>query len=402
MKKGFKFVFMTILVIALMLGSFFLGNKIAITSGDKIILNKNDFNIYSKTDQMKAVIDKYFLFDIDEKKLEDEVYKGLFKGLNDPYSEYLTKEEFSSFKESTSGEYKGVGIFITVTEDNLIKVVSPIKDSPAFKAGIKPDDIIYSINGEAYPGDKLNEATAIMKGKDGDDIKLVIKRKNASGAYDSIDVDIKIEKIKLLTVESKVIDDLGYLHISQFGEHTFEEFTENYEKLKDQNVKGIILDLRNNPGGLKDSCVKIADYLLPEGPIVKTVDKNKKEEVDMSDAKEENIPMVVLTNGGSASASEILTGAIKDYEKATIVGENTYGKGIVQTIAPAKSFGINDEGAIKLTVQEYFTPKDKKIHKIGVKPDVEVKLPDDVINFGPDFIDTDTQLKKAIEILQKD
>ena len=206
MKKGFKFVFMTILVIALMLGSFFLGNKIAITSGDKIILNKNDFNIYSKTDQMKAVIDKYFLFDIDEKKLEDEVYKGLFKGLNDPYSEYLTKEEFSSFKESTSGEYKGVGIFITVTEDNLIKVVSPIKDSPAFKAGIKPDDIIYSINGEAYPGDKLNEATAIMKGKDGDDIKLVIKRKNASGAYDSIDVDIKIEKISENEREIEILE----------------------------------------------------------------------------------------------------------------------------------------------------------------------------------------------------
>ena len=400
MKKGFKYVFMTLLVVALMLGSFLLGNKMAITTGDKVILNKSDFNIYSKTNQMKAVIDKYFLFDVDERKLEDGVYKGLFKGLNDPYSEYLTKEEFDSFKQSTSGEYKGIGIFITVTEDNLIQVVSPIKDSPAFKAGIKPDDIIYSVNGKVYPGDKLNEATAIMKGKDGDEVKLVIKRKNSTGAYDSIDMDLKVEKIKLLTVESKVIDDLGYLHISQFGEHTYKEFTENYEELKSQNVKGIIIDLRNNPGGLKDSCVKIADYLLPEGPIVKTVDKNKKEEVDMSDAKEENIPMVVLINGGSASASEILSGAIKDYKKATIVGVNSYGKGIVQTIAPAKSFGIDDNGAIKLTVQEYFTPKDNKIHGIGVKPDIEVKLPDDVINFGPDFIDTDTQLQKAIEILK--
>lgn len=400
MKKGFKYVFMTLLVVALMLGSFLVGNKMAITTGDKVILNKSDFKIYSKTNQMKAVIDKYFLFDIDEKKLEDGVYKGLFKGLNDPYSEYLTKEEFDSFKQTTSGEYKGIGIFITVTEDNLIQVVSPIKDSPAFKAGIKPDDIIYSVNGKVYPGDKLNEATAVMKGKDGDEVKLVIKRKNSTGAYDNIEMDLKVEKIKLLTVESKVVDGLGYLHISQFGEHTFKEFTENFEKLKSQNVKGIILDLRNNPGGLKDSCVKIADYLLPEGPIVKTVDKNKKEDVDMSDAKEEKIPMVVLINGGSASASEILTGAIKDYKKATIVGENSYGKGIVQTIAPAKSFGINDDGAIKLTVQEYFTPKDNKIHEIGVKPDVEVKLPDDVINFGPDFIDTDTQLQKAIEILK--
>lgn len=400
MKKGFKYVFMTLLVVALMLGSFLLGNKMAITTGDKVILNKGDFKIYSKTNQMKAVIDKYFLFDIDERKLEDGVYKGLFKGLNDPYSEYLTKEEFDSFKQSTSGEYKGIGIFITVTEDNLIQVVSPIKDSPAFKAGIKPDDIIYSVNGKVYPGDKLNEATAVMKGKDGDEVKLVIKRKNSTGAYENIDMDLKVEKIKLLTVESKVVDGLGYLHISQFGEHTFKEFTENYEKLKSQNVKGIILDLRNNPGGLKDSCVKIADYLLPEGPIVKTVDKNKKEEVDMSDAKEENIPMVVLINGGSASASEILSGAIKDYKKATIVGVNSYGKGIVQTIAPAKSFGIDDNGAIKLTVQEYFTPKDNKIHGIGVKPDIEVKLPDDVINFGPDFIDTDTQLQKAIEILK--
>ncbi|MDO5018504.1 MAG: S41 family peptidase [Lagierella massiliensis] len=400
MKKGIKFVVSFILILALMTGSFFLGNYVAISTGNKVVLTKDDYSIYSKTDQMKQVIDKYFLFDVKQRKLEDELYKGLFRGLEDPYSEYLTEEEFNAFKESTSGEYKGIGIYITVTEDNLIRVVSPIKESPAFKKGIKPDDIIYSVNGKVYPGDKLNEATAIMKGRDGDEVKLVIKRKNLSGTYDDIVMDIKLEKINLMTVTSEEIEGLGYIHISQFGEKTFEEFKKNFEELKSKNVTGIILDLRNNPGGLKDSCVNIADYLLPEGPIVKTVDKNKKEEVDMSDDKEETLPMVVLINGGSASASEILVGAIKDYGKAKVVGTKSFGKGIVQTIAPAKSFGIKDNGAIKLTVQEYFTPNDKKIHEIGVKPDIEVKLSEDAINFGPDFMEKDNQLKKAIELLK--
>lgn len=254
---------------------------------------------------------------------------------------------------------------------------------------------ILKINGKDYNASQMNDAVKVMKGKPNTDVKLTIARmENKTSKI--FDVNITRRMISLTTVNSQKIGDIGYINITQFDRKTDKEFIEQYENLKKQNVKSIVLDLRNNPGGLLDSTVKIADYLLPQGVIVKTVDKNKKEDVQKSDASEQNLPMVVLVNGSSASASEILTGALKDYKKATIVGEKTFGKGIVQTIIPM------DKGeGLKLTISEYFSPNGNKIHKQGVKPDVEIKLDEKAKGIGVEFMNEDNQLQKALEILNK-
>lgn len=400
MRKGKKIFISAVILILVSSGSFFIGNKMAIESGDKYIVSKEDYELFSNLSDFKKITEEYFLFDIDYKEIKNTTYKGFFKGLNDPYTEYLTKEEYEKMTETTSGEYSGIGIYITVTEDNLIKVVSPIKGSPAFKAGLKPDDIITKINGEVFLGEQLNDAMAIMKGKPGEDVLLEIRRTDANGKTEDLEIKVKIDIVELLTVDYSVVDNLGYISISQFGEKTFIEFEKAYNDLKSKNVEGIILDLRNNPGGLKDSCVEIADFLLPEGPIVKTVDKYGKEKVDKSDAKEEDLPMVVIVNNGTASASEILSGAIKDYEKGTIIGTTTFGKGLVQSLVSLKNLNIDDDGALKITVEEYFTPKDIKINKVGVEPDKVVEISEDIKEYGPNNLEQDTQLKEAINILK--
>ncbi|HHX68500.1 MAG: S41 family peptidase [Miniphocaeibacter sp.] len=399
MKKWLKISLSTVVLIALLSGSFYLGNKIAIDNGEKVVIDKEEYDIFSNLDSFKDIIDEYYLFDIKDEDLKTSTYKGFFNGLGDPYTEYMTEEEYEKLVESSSGEYSGIGVYITVTDDNLIKVISPIKGSPAFNSGIQPGDIIAQVNGETFTGDQLNDAMAIMKGKPGDKVTIGIKRLTEDGNYEDLEIKITIDIVELKTVEYSKIDNLGYILISQFGEKTYDEFEEAFNSLKDDKVKGIILDLRNNPGGLKEACVEIADFLLPEGPIVKTIDKNGNEDISESDSKEENLPMVVLVNNNSASASEILAGAIQDYGKATIVGTTTYGKGLVQTLAPLKTFGVNDEGALKITIQEYFTPKDRKINEIGVKPDREVEMPDNTTEYGIEHLDTDVQLKTAIDIL---
>lgn len=400
MKKINKVILSSVVLVILLSGAFILGSKITIKNGDKVEITKERYELFSKLDRFQDIVDEYYLFDEDEKEMKNSLYKGFFKGLGDPYTEYFTKEEYSKFMESSSGEYSGIGIYISVTDDNQLKVVSPIKGSPAYKAGLKPNDIITKINGDTYLGNQLEEATTVMKGKPGTEVNLGIKRLNKDNELEDLEIKVTIDIVELKTVESSKIDNLGYIYMNQFGEKTFNEFEQAYNSLKADNVKGIILDLRNNPGGNKDICEKIADFLLPEGIIVKTVDKNGKELVTKSDKKEENIPLVVLVNNSSASASEILSGAIKDYKKGTIVGETTYGKGLVQSLMPMKKLGIDDDGALKITIQEYFTPKGNKINELGVTPDEVVKLPEGITEFGPEHMETDTQLKKAIEILK--
>ena len=358
------------------------------------IANENGIPL-AKINKIENLIDQYYLFDIDKNKQQEGAVEGYVKALGDPYSEFLTKEEMDSLNQQTEGEYAGVGIVVTPSETGAITVVSAIKGSPAFEKGIKKDDIILKINGKDYNASQMNDAVKVMKGKPNTDVKLTIARmENKTSKI--FDVNITRRMISLTTVNSQKIGDIGYINITQFDRKTDKEFIEQYENLKKQNVKSIVLDLRNNPGGLLDSTVKIADYLLPKGVIVKTVDKNKKEDIQKSDASEQNLPMVVLVNGSSASASEILTGALKDYKKATIVGEKTFGKGIVQTIIPMEK----GEG-LKLTISEYFSPKGNKIHKQGITPDVVIKLNEKAKGIGVEYMKEDNQLQKALEILNK-
>ncbi|MGR7952709.1 S41 family peptidase [Finegoldia sp. P2-F-LR] len=389
--KTFKKVFIGLGLCLLVYLSFSVGNA---TGKRTAIANENGIPL-AKINKIENLIDQYYLFDIDKNKQQEGAVEGYVKALGDPYSEFLTKEEMDSLNQQTEGEYAGVGIVVTPSETGAITVVSAIKGSPAFEKGIKKDDIILKINGKDYNASQMNDAVKVMKGKPNTDVKLTIARmENKTSKI--FDVNITRRMISLTTVNSKKIGDIGYINITQFDRKTDKEFIEQYENLKKQNVKSIVLDLRNNPGGLLDSTVKIADYLLPQGVIVKTVDKNKKEDVQKSDSSEQNLPMVVLVNGSSASASEILTGALKDYKKATIVGEKTFGKGIVQTIIPMEK----GEG-LKLTISEYFSPNGNKIHKQGVKPDVEIKLDEKAKGIGVEFMKEDNQLQKALEILNK-
>lgn len=389
--KTFKKVFIGLGFCLLVYLSFSVGNA---TGKRTAIANENGIPL-AKINKIENLIDQYYLFDIDKNKQQEGAVEGYVKALGDPYSEFLTKEEMDSLNQQTEGEYAGVGIVVTPSETGAITVVSAIKGSPAFEKGIKKDDIILKINGKDYNASQMNDAVKVMKGKPNTDVKLTIARmENKTSKI--FDVNITRRMISLTTVNSKKIGDVGYINITQFDRKTDKEFIEQYEDLKNQNVKSIVLDLRNNPGGLLDSTVKIADYLLPQGVIVKTVDKNKKEDVQKSDSSEQNLPMVVLVNGSSASASEILTGALKDYKKATIVGEKTFGKGIVQTIIPMEK----GEG-LKLTISEYFSPNGNKIHKQGVKPDVEIKLDEKAKGIGVEFMNEDNQLQKALEILNK-
>lgn len=389
--KTFKKVFIGLGLCLLVYLSFSVGNA---TGKRTAIANENGIPL-AKINKIENLIDQYYLFDIDKNKQQEGAVEGYVKALGDPYSEFLTKEEMDSLNQQTEGEYAGVGIVVTPSETGAITVVSAIKGSPAFEKGIKKDDIILKINGKDYNASQMNDAVKVMKGKPNTDVKLTIARmENKTSKI--FDVNITRRMISLTTVNSQKIGDIGYINITQFDRKTDKEFIEQYENLKKQNVKSIVMDLRNNPGGLLDSTVKIADYLLPQGVIVKTVDKNKKEDVQKSDASEQNLPMVVLVNGSSASASEILTGALKDYKKATIVGEKTFGKGIVQTIIPM------DKGeGLKLTISEYFSPNGNKIHKQGVKPDVEIKLDEKAKGIGVEFMKEDNQLQKALEILNK-
>ena len=389
--KTLKKVFIGLGICLLVYLSFSVGNA---TGKRTAIANENGIPL-AKINKIENLIDQYYLFDIDKNKQQEGAVEGYVKALGDPYSEFLTKEEMDSLNQQTEGEYAGVGIVVTPSETGAITVVSAIKGSPAFEKGIKKDDIILKINGKDYNASQMNDAVKVMKGKPNTDVKLTIARmENKTSKI--FDVNITRRMISLTTVNSQKIGDIGYINITQFDRKTDKEFIEQYENLKKQNVKSIVLDLRNNPGGLLDSTVKIADYLLPQGVIVKTVDKNKKEDVQKSDSSEQNLPMVVLVNGSSASASEILTGALKDYKKATIVGEKTFGKGIVQTIIPMEK----GEG-LKLTISEYFSPNGNKIHKQGVKPDVEIKLDEKAKGIGVEFMKEDNQLQKALEILNK-
>ena len=349
----------------------------------------------AQTKVLERFLKKYYLRsdEITEKDFIEGRKKGTVAALNDPYSQYFDEEEYKQFMESTTGEFFGIGVQIGAVEGSkLITVIAPIKGSPAEAAGLKSGDKIVSVDGVEYTVDEMDEAVKHIKGDKGTTVTLGIM---SEGDGRVRDVKITRDEIHMESVITGSIGDIAYIGLTQFEENTVDEFTEAMKAAAGK--KGLILDLRGNPGGILEAAVGISDQLLPEADIVSAKDNRDKEVFHYtSDEESWNKPIVVLVNGGSASASEIVAGALKDNKAATLVGEKTYGKGVVQTLVP-----LPGGGGIKLTTSEYFTPSGVSIQDKGIEPDVKVSLPEDVQAIGLEHRDQDTQLQKAIAIIEK-
>ncbi|QUH18728.1 S41 family peptidase [Alkaliphilus sp. B6464] len=375
--------------------NFTVGSFITSPLGFGYAVPKGEYKQYEKFLALKDYLQKNYYKELDEEKLIEGAIKGMFDSIGDPYTQYMDHKEFSDSMARIKGTYGGIGVIVTPGDDGYVTVVSPIEDTPGEKAGLITGDKIVAVNGEAISGDKLDYAVELMKGKAGTEVTLTILR---DGKDKTFDVNIKREEIRLKTVRSEVIEnDIGYIRITMFDEQTAQDFKTHLDGLKKQNVKGIVLDLRNNPGGSLDQCVEIADIILGEQVIVYTEDRNGNREVKKSDKKQLELPLTVLVNKGSASASEILSGAIKDGNKGKIIGTTTFGKGLVQQVKP-----LSDGSGFKFTISEYFTPNGTNIHGIGVEPDIVVELPDEDETETTVEFQEDTQLKKAIEVLRSE
>lgn len=382
--------FLAILFIMLVSVVSFLFGSMTATTG-----MSNGEQFFTKLKEIRGIIDNRYLYEFEEKDLTEGMYKGYVAALNDPYTQYYTFEEYKAMNEETEGAFGGVGIEVSAMNGQFIEVVAPIKDTPAERAGVKSGDRIFMINDKEYSADMMQDAVSVMRGEPGTPVKLTILR-SVNGKDEQIVFDIVREIINVQSIHSEMLeDDIGYLRITNFQANTATQFMEAWEDLIAKGAKGIVLDLRNNPGGLLDVTIKIGDFLLPEGDVMKykyadgTMDSYK------SDATMNNTPLVTLINSGSASASEVLSGALKDYDRSEIVGTTSFGKGVVQQI-----INLRDGSGVKVTMAEFFTPKDNKIHGVGISPTKEVELPDTVTTIGPEALDEDLQLQEAIKILK--
>jgi len=351
-------------------------------------------DIYKKIDLFGEVLEKInreYVDDVDQSKSMDAAINGLLQSL-DPYSAYMTPESFEGMQTETSGEFGGLGIEVGM-EAGVVKVISPIDNTPASKAGLKAGDYIVKINNVQVQGKSLMEAVDLMRGPVGSGIEITVRRR---GVKKALIFNITREIIEVQSVKSELLDNnIGYIRLTSFNENSSEQIKEKVNNLnKNKNLKGYILDLRNNPGGLLSQAIRISDFFLENGEIVSTksrkVSENRKwfaKKGDITDGK----TLIVLINYGSASASEIVAGALKDHKRAIIIGENSYGKGSVQSIIPLKN-----RGAIRLTIAKYYLPSGKSISEVGVTPDIEVVEGSEEFKFNSE---TDNQLNFALKLL---
>lgn len=374
------------MIIIITINTLFFGFKIVLGMSGKANLASSE-----KLEKILRYLNKYYVDDIDMKDLEEGMYRGIVDGVGDPYTIYLNEKQYNSFMTQTAGRYAGIGVVVSVDqEDQLITVVSPFEGSPGEKAGLVPGDKIIKVNGFDVTGIDLDEAVSMMKGPAGTKVTLTVYRKEEARIFD---VEIERANIDYPSVAHEMLDNqIGYIKISSFDEVTYDQFMKALNDLRQQGQKGLIIDLRNNPGGLLSVVADIADEILPEGLIYYTEDKAGHKETCMSDAKELEIPLVILVNENSASASEILAGAVKDHNKGKVVGTQTYGKGLVQTVFP-----LGDGSALKVTIAKYYTPSGVCIQGIGIEPDVIVELSEETDNTTSE--EEDVQLEKAIEVL---
>ena len=357
------------------------------------ISSEND--IYKKIDLFGEVLEKIneeYVDDINQSESMDSAINGLLQSL-DPYSSYMSPEIFNEMRTETSGEFGGLGIEVSM-ESGVVKVISPIDDTPASRAGIKAGDYIVKIDDTQVQGKTLSEAVDLMRGPVGSSIELIVRRR---GEKKAITFKINREIIKIQSVKADLLEnDIGYIRLTSFNENSSEQIKSKIKSLeKNQNIKAYILDLRNNPGGLLSQAIKISDFFLDNGEIVSTKSRKASEnrrwfanKGDLTGGK----TLVVLINFGSASASEIVAGALKDHKRAIVLGENSFGKGSVQSIIPLKN-----KGAIRLTVAKYYLPSGKSISEVGVSPDIEINEEGDKFRIKSE---TDNQLNYAIKLLK--
>lgn len=351
-------------------------------------------DISQTLDTYKALIEKYYLGEVDEESLKEGAIKGYIEGLNDPYTEYISKEDMEDYLADTMGNFVGIGIYMAQDPDtDEILVLAPIKNSPAEKAGIKPGDIIVSVDGEETSSKDITVVSTKIKGEEGTTVKLEVLR-----GTETLSFEIKRENIIVNPVEAEVLENnIGYIKFSSFDENTAEEFKTKFEELQSKGIKSLIVDLRNNGGGIVDEALEIADYFVDKDTVLLyEVDKDNNETVKKAKDKAIiNMPVIILTNENTASSSEILAGALKDLGKAKIVGTKTYGKGIIQQILT-----LPDGSGLKITTEKYLTPNRTEINKIGIEPDEKVELPEELKDELNIEKEKDTQLQKAIELLK--
>lgn len=384
LKYGLTVMVVTAIVTALIVSAVY---------GTMLFANK-DIKVYNKFKEISQIIQDKYLFPYDEDQLVDMSLKGLVAGLGDPYSAYLDKDDLEQRETMLNNGYVGIGIEAAVDkEDNLVTVVSIIEGGPAQSAGLQPNDKIIELNGENVAGQNINDVTGKLKnGSVDEEIQLVVMRNN-----ERVDISVKREKVEYISIKAQLLEDgIGYIRITTFNENTDEKFTEAIKSLEQQGAKRFILDVRNNGGGLVDSAKNIADLFIDDGLLFYTQDKNgNRKEYEADHQKENYDKIIVLMNGNSASASELLTGALKDHGAAVTMGEKTFGKGIIQSmLSLGKDYGI------VLTTEEYYTPNGNQIHKAGIEPDIQGITPEGEYNSIGDLA-KDSLLQKAVAEIKK-
>ena len=365
------------------------------TSYQKVLFPKgnalSDVKTVQKLNYLEELIDEEYLDEKDESSLREGLYAGMLAGLRDPYSTYYTAEQYKELNTSNEGSYVGIGAVLQKDDTGGAKIIQLYEGGPGEQAGLKKGDVIKAVDGADVTDKETSDIAAMVRDSEKDSVMLTIQRENEEKTRD---VKVEIRDVEIQTVSHEMLSgDTGYIRISEFSEVTSDQYKKAFADLKDQGMKKLVVDLRDNPGGLLTAVCGVLRQILPEGLIVYTEDKNGKREEKTCDGKNElDMPLAVLVNGNSASASEIFAGAVKDYGIGTIVGTTTYGKGVVQTIQP-----LTDGSAVKITIAKYFTPKGNDINKKGITPDVEAELSGDITDWTELTHKEDTQLQTALK-----
>lgn len=405
-KRNYKKIISILLIVIIFIfsniGFFLAGNNLALSGirfrnssaqamGD--LSEINDVQKYQLLFQVRDTLLAQYDGEIDDNQLLEAAIKGMTSSLNDPYTVFMNKEEYKSFVEQSEGHFVGIGAQLGIKEEKPT-VVSPIEGSPAEAAGLKAGDIILKVDDKDVSGMALDTIVGMVRGEQGVSVKLTVLRNEK----DTIDINIVRDVIKVVTVKGEIVDgNIGYIQIASFDEDVAKDFKEKIIELKVQGMKGMILDLRGNPGGFLNEAVEVASQFIEKGKVVTyTIDKyGKKNESKSVGGEAEGMPLTILIDGGSASASEVVTGALRDYEAGTIVGTTSFGKGIVQQLIQLN----NGEAGLKVTTSKYYTPNGENIHKVGIKPDIEVTISDEVLQqeYSKNI---DSQYLKALEVIK--